>query len=68
VEHEQKGFREIRGFCQAHADAVGAQKYSRHFTEGYDPYGLTQAAMEAQRDAWLEQYGERLDLERTLRL
>ena len=35
--------REIRDYCQAHADAATAQKYARYFKEGYDAWGFLDA-------------------------
>ena len=35
--------REIRDYCQAHADAAAAQKYARYFKEGYDAWGFLDA-------------------------
>jgi 3-methyladenine DNA glycosylase AlkD len=46
-------FDEIRAFCESHADPAIVQKYSRFFTEGYDAWGITEALLNKQRDAWL---------------
>lgn len=51
---------EIRSFCEAHADPARAEKYSRYFVEGYDAFGLEQAVQEAQRDIWIEAWGQEL--------
>jgi 3-methyladenine DNA glycosylase AlkD len=59
---------EIRSFCEAHADAVRVEKYSRYFVEGYDAFGLEQATLEAQRDVWLAAWSEDLGLEGFLEL
>ena len=37
----QKLIRDIRSFCEAHADPAIVQKYARYFKEGYDAYGLS---------------------------
>lgn len=36
----QELIREIRIYCEAHADPAIIQKYSRYFKEGYNAYGL----------------------------
>lgn len=33
-------FKEVRAFCEAHADPDRARRYARFFTEGYDAYGV----------------------------
>jgi len=35
--------REIRDYCQAHADPAAATKYARYFNEGYDAWGMLHA-------------------------
>ena len=52
----EERFREIRKFCEKHANQDIVKKYSRYFTEGYDAYGLDQKTSESQRDKWLEQW------------
>jgi hypothetical protein len=49
-------FQQIHEFCVRKADAAQAAKYARFFTEGYDPYGLTDKDPEwkANRSKWTE--------------
>jgi 3-methyladenine DNA glycosylase AlkD len=48
---------EIRAFCEAHADPVRVQKYSRYFVEGYDSFGVDHKLpeWEARRADWFAQ-------------
>lgn len=52
----QMAVSEVRAFMEARANEVMAQKYSRYFTEGYDPYGITQSDLEQLKRSLLEQY------------
>lgn len=51
----QQVAREIRAFCEAHADPRRAQKYARYFVEGYDSYGVDYKLpeWESGRKQWL---------------
>lgn len=40
---------EIRSYCAAHANAALAQKFARHFKEGYDAWGL----LDAKHECWV---------------
>jgi 3-methyladenine DNA glycosylase AlkD len=51
--------REIRTYCQAHADAKKAQKWARYFKEGYDAWGMLEKddpLWNAKQAEWLERY------------
>lgn len=59
----EKGFLEIRRFCEKNANHEIVKKYSRYFREGYDAYGLDQKTSESQRDKWLEQWKNEFTLD-----
>lgn len=50
--------REIRAYCSEHADPQQAARYTRYFTEGYDPWGVQQKdpLWNEKQKAWLEEY------------
>lgn len=60
--------REVRAFYIANADPAIVRKYSRYFREGYDAYGIDDAAREQQWRAWAQAYGPELGLQGTLDL
>ncbi len=53
---------EVRTFCRANADTDVAAKYGRFFVEGYDPWGVESKLVEKQRQQWLADWSEELDL------
>ncbi|MHB1004214.1 MAG: DNA alkylation repair protein [Chloroflexota bacterium] len=59
---------EVRSFCTAHSDPATAARYTRYFTEGYDPYGVEPQAWEAQLKAWTARLSAELDLDGCLDL
>lgn len=59
---------EVRAFCVANANASVAARYARYFREGYDPYGIEQAAWQAKLEDWLERYPAQLGFEGCLDL
>lgn len=46
--------RDIRHFCETHADPAIVQKYSRYFKEGYDGYGIPSGEFVAKVKEMLE--------------
>lgn len=53
---------EVQAFCRQNADPQMAQKYTRYFVEGYDPYGVDPKLMEAREKEWLAKYRPALGL------
>jgi len=47
---------EIREFCLKNADKTTAEKHRRYFVEGYDPYGISQKAMNEEHKLLLLKY------------
>ena len=59
----EEKFTAIRQFCEQHANAALAKKYSRYFNEGYDAYGLDRETVENQRDKWLESWKNEMTID-----
>ncbi|MFN8256042.1 MAG: DNA alkylation repair protein [Bacteroidales bacterium] len=64
----EKKFNEIRLFCEQHANEAIVKKYSKFFTEGYNAYGLSQEIFETQRDKWIVDWKNEMNIDDYLAL
>jgi 3-methyladenine DNA glycosylase AlkD len=64
---EQK-LKAIRTFCKENTNQANIDKYSRYFKEGFDGYGVGQKVFEAQRDSWIAEWKDELNIEKYLDL
>jgi 3-methyladenine DNA glycosylase AlkD len=60
--------KEIRFFCESNSNADVIKKYAKYFKDGYDGYGIEQKTYEIQRDKWIEQWKDEMNLENYLEL
>jgi len=60
--------KEIRDFCVDNSDPEIIKKYARYFKEGFDGYGIEQKAFEHQRDTWIKDWKNEMDLDKYLEL
>lgn len=60
--------KEIRTFCESNSNADVIKKYAKYFKDGYDGYGIEQKTYEIQRDKWIEQWKDEMNLENYLEL
>lgn len=60
--------KEIRSFCESNSNPDVIKKYARYFKDGYDGYGIEQKTYEIQRDKWIEQWKDHMNLENYLEL
>ncbi len=60
--------KEIRSFCESNSNPDVIKKYAKYFKDGYDGYGIEQKTYEIQRDKWIEQWKDDMNLENYLEL
>ncbi len=60
-------FREVRNYCEKHANKTIEAKYARYFTEGYDAYGLDKNDFE-QWKSWFKEWKKEMSFDDYLHL
>ncbi|MBN2212656.1 MAG: DNA alkylation repair protein [Bacteroidales bacterium] len=63
----EEKFKEIRAYCETHANKSIEAKYARYFTEGYDAYGLDKNDTD-QWKKWLEDWKNEMTFDDYLQL
>ncbi len=61
-------FKQIQEFCTKNADAAIVKKYSRYFKDGYKGYGIDHKIFEAQKNKWLEEWKNDMNIDKYLDL
>jgi 3-methyladenine DNA glycosylase AlkD len=60
--------KEIRAFCIKNSKQSNIDKYSRYFKECFDGYGIDQKVYEAQRDFWIADWKNEMNIDKYLEL
>ena len=56
-------YQQIINFCENNSNAEIIIKYSKYFREGYDAYGVESKLYEKQRDHWIREWEEEMNLD-----